>query len=44
MDKAGHIKLRFLIEINNKYILKDVINNIMQIDSIYDVFRILPRK
>ena len=44
MDKAGHIKFRFLIEINNKYILKDVINNIMQIDSIYDVFRILPRK
>jgi GTP diphosphokinase / guanosine-3',5'-bis(diphosphate) 3'-diphosphatase len=44
MDKAGHIKFRFLIEINNKYILKDVINNIMQIDSVYDVFRILPRK
>lgn len=44
MDKAGHIKFRFLIEINNKYILKDVINNIGQIDSVYDVFRILPRK
>jgi len=44
VDKAGHIKFRFLIEINNKYILKDVINNIMQIDSVYDVFRILPRK
>ncbi|MCJ7666253.1 MAG: hypothetical protein MUO59_05905, partial [Actinobacteria bacterium] len=44
MDKAGHIKFRFLIEINNKYILKDVINNIRQIDSVYDVFRILPRK
>ena len=44
VDKAGHIKFRFLIEINNKYILKDVINNIMQIDSVYDAFRILPRK
>ncbi len=44
VDKAGHMKFRFLIEINNKYILKDVINNIMQIDSVYDVFRILPRK
>ncbi len=44
MDKAGHIKLKFLIEISNKYILKDVINNIKQIDSVYDVFRILPRK
>jgi GTP diphosphokinase / guanosine-3',5'-bis(diphosphate) 3'-diphosphatase len=44
VDKAGHIKFRFLIEINNKYILKDVISNIMQIDSVYDVFRILPRK
>ena len=44
MDKAGHIKFRFLIEINNKYILKDVINNIRQIDSVYDTFRILPGK
>src|SRR4030066_730471 len=35
-DKSGHIKFRFLIEINNKYILKDVINNIKQIDSVYD--------
>jgi GTP diphosphokinase / guanosine-3',5'-bis(diphosphate) 3'-diphosphatase len=44
VDKAGHIKLRFLIEINNKYILKDVINNIRQIDSVYDAFRITPGK
>ncbi len=44
VNKAGHTKFRFIIEINNKYILKDVINNIMQTDSVYDVFRILPRK
>ncbi len=44
VDKAGHAKFRFLIEISNKYILKDVIKNLKQIDSIYDVFRILPRK
>jgi GTP diphosphokinase / guanosine-3',5'-bis(diphosphate) 3'-diphosphatase len=44
MDKSGHIKFRFLIEINNKYILKDVINNIKQIDSVYDAFRVLPGK
>jgi GTP pyrophosphokinase len=43
-DKSGHIKFRFLIEINNKYILKDVINNIRQVDSVYDVFRVLPGK
>jgi len=43
-DKSGHIKFRFLIEISNKYILKDVINNIKQIDSVYDAYRILPRK
>ncbi|HAJ95605.1 MAG TPA: (p)ppGpp synthetase, partial [Actinobacteria bacterium] len=42
IDKSGHVKFRFLIEINNKYILKDVINNIKHIDSVYDVFRILP--
>ncbi len=44
MDKSGHIKFRFLIEINNKYILKDVINNIKKIDSVYDAFRVLPGK
>lgn len=44
INKAGHIKFKFLIEISNKYILKDIINNIRQIDSVYDVFRILPRK
>jgi len=44
IDKSGHVKFRFLIEISNKYILKDVINNIRQIDSVYDAFRVLPRK
>jgi len=44
IDKVGHIKFRFLIEISNKYILKDIINNIKQIDSVYDVFRVLPGK
>ncbi len=43
-DKVGHAKFRFLIEISNKYIIKDIINNLKKIDSIYDVFRILPRK
>jgi len=44
IDKSGHVKFRFLIEISNKYILKDVISNIKEIDSVYDAFRILPRK
>jgi guanosine-3',5'-bis(diphosphate) 3'-pyrophosphohydrolase len=44
MDKKGHVKFRFLIEISNKYILKDVIDNIKLVDSVYDAFRILPRK
>ena len=44
IDRTGHVKFRFLIEINNKYILKDVINNIRKIDSVYDAFRILPGK
>jgi GTP diphosphokinase / guanosine-3',5'-bis(diphosphate) 3'-diphosphatase len=44
IDRAGHVKFRFLIEINNKYILKDVINNIKMLDSVYDAFRILPGK
>ena len=44
IDKSGHAKFRFLIEINNKYILKDLINNIKKIDSVYDVYRILPGK
>ena len=42
--KNGHIKLRFVIEISNKYIIKDIIKNLNQIDSIYDAFRVLPRK
>jgi len=41
-DKSGRAKFRFLIEINNKYILKDIIINIKKIDSVYDVFRVLP--
>jgi len=44
VNKSGHIKFRFLIEINNKYILKDVINNLKQVDSVYDAYRVLPRK
>jgi len=44
IDKSGHVKFIFLIEISNKYILKDVINNIKEIDSVYDAFRVLPRK
>lgn len=44
VDSRGSIKLRFLIEISNKYILKDVINNLKQIDSVYDAYRVLPRK
>jgi len=43
-SQNGQIKLRFLLEISNKYILKDVINNIKQINSIYDAYRVLPRK
>ncbi len=44
VDKKGHFKFRLLIEISNKYILKDVIDNIKLVDSVYDAFRILPRK
>ncbi|MDZ7838219.1 MAG: ACT domain-containing protein [Actinomycetota bacterium] len=44
VDKIGHARFRFLIEISNKYILKDIIRNLKLIDSVYDVFRILPRK
>jgi GTP diphosphokinase / guanosine-3',5'-bis(diphosphate) 3'-diphosphatase len=44
VDKSGHMKFRFIIEINNKYILKDVINNIKEVDSVYDAFRVLPGK
>ncbi len=39
----GFAKFRFLIEVSNKYILKDVINNLKQIDSVYDAFRVLPK-
>lgn len=44
MHKNGHAKFRFIIEVNNMYILKDIIENIKQIDSVYDAFRVLPRK
>ena len=44
LEKSGIAKFRFIIEISNKYILKDVINNLKQIDSVYDAFRVLPRK
>ena len=44
IDKSGYARFRFLIEINNKYILKYLINNIKKIDSVYDVYRILPGK
>jgi GTP pyrophosphokinase len=43
-NSTGNIKFRFIIEISNKYILKDIINNLKQINSIYDVYRVLPRK
>ncbi len=44
MDKSGIVKFRFIIEISNKYILKDVIKNLKQISSVYDAYRVLPRK
>jgi GTP pyrophosphokinase len=44
MDKAGIVKFRFIIEISNKYILKDLINNLKQIATVYDAYRVLPRK
>jgi len=43
-NKSGIIKFRFVVEISNKYILKDIINNIKSIESVYDVYRVLPRK
>jgi GTP diphosphokinase / guanosine-3',5'-bis(diphosphate) 3'-diphosphatase len=43
-NKTGLVKFRFIIEISNKYILKDILNNLKQIESIYDVYRVLPRK
>jgi GTP pyrophosphokinase len=43
-NKAGNVKFRFIIEISNKYILKDIINNLRQVNSVYDVYRVLPRK
>jgi len=42
--KNGHARLRFIIEISNKYIIKDIIKNFKQIDSVYDAFRVLPGK
>jgi GTP pyrophosphokinase len=44
VNKSGTVKFRFLIEISSKYILKDIIDNIKQIDSVYDVYRVLPGK
>jgi GTP pyrophosphokinase len=44
MDKSGIVKFRFIIEISNKYILKDVIKNLKEISSVYDAYRVLPRK
>ena len=41
--KNGFAKFRFTIEVSNKYILKDVINNLRNIDSVYDVYRVLPK-
>ena len=43
-NRAGNVKFRFIIEISNKYILKDIINNLRQVNSVYDVYRVLPRK
>ena len=42
-NKNSTVKFRFVIEISNKYILRDIINNIKQIDSVYDAYRVLPR-
>ncbi|MCL5072606.1 MAG: bifunctional (p)ppGpp synthetase/guanosine-3',5'-bis(diphosphate) 3'-pyrophosphohydrolase, partial [Actinobacteria bacterium] len=41
-NKSGLVKFRFIIEISNKYILKDILNNLKQIESVYDVYRVLP--
>jgi len=43
-NKSGLVKFRLIIEISNKYILKDILNNLKQIESVYDVYRVLPRK
>lgn len=42
--KNGQAKFRFIIEMSNMDILRDVIRHLKQIDSVYDVFRVLPRK
>lgn len=42
--KNGHAKFRFIIELADIDILKDVIRNLKQVDSVYDVYRVLPRK
>ncbi|MBU4292661.1 MAG: bifunctional (p)ppGpp synthetase/guanosine-3',5'-bis(diphosphate) 3'-pyrophosphohydrolase, partial [Actinobacteria bacterium] len=34
-NKSGLVKFRFTIEISNKYILKDILNNLKQIESVY---------
>ncbi|MCL6087345.1 MAG: DUF5913 domain-containing protein, partial [Actinobacteria bacterium] len=41
--KNGFAKFRLTIEVSNKYILKDVINNLRNVDSVYDVYRVLPK-
>ena len=43
-SKNSIAKFRFVVEISNKYILKDIINNIKQVESVYDAYRVLPRK
>ncbi len=43
-NKNGFVKFRFVIELNNKYILNDIINNLRQVSSVFDVYRVLPRK
>ena len=43
-NKSGLVKFRFIIEISNRYILKDILTNLKQIESVYDVYRVLPRK
>jgi len=41
--KNGFAKFRLTIEVSNKYILKDLINNLRNVDSVYDVYRVLPK-
>lgn len=41
--KNGFAKFKLTVEVSNKYILKDLINNLRNIDSVYDVYRVLPK-